>query len=69
MTGLCLMALGALSILSPAILMLIEGVEGDDDLVAWLMSKPLEFIVALRAMTISGVGLIFAGATLYYLPS
>lgn len=69
MTGFLLMSLGVLLLLSPAILLAMDGVDGDDDLVSWLMSKPLEFIVTLRAMTISGVGLIFAGAIIFYLPS
>lgn len=69
MIALTVALFGFLLIISPAILAILAGVEDDNDLVRWLMNQSLENIVVIRAMMLSGSGLMWVGALLYYLPS
>ena len=68
MIGVLVCIFGIMLVLTPAVMAAMAGVETEDDLIRWMMNQPLQFMIAARAMMISGVGLIIAGAAIYYLP-
>lgn len=64
-----LFTLGLLFIVTPGFMALMAGAQTEDDLIRWLSSQPLQFIIGVRVMMISGVGLLGVGAAFQYLPS
>lgn len=67
--GPALMILGVMMVLTVPILAIMEGVQDDADLTSWLISKPIQFIIAVRGMIIGGAGMIIAGLAVHYLPN
>lgn len=54
--------------LTVPIMAIMEGIEDEKDLVSWLMSKPLEFIINTQIMIKGGFGLIIVGVALWFMP-
>lgn len=69
MTGYHLIGIGLVLILTPGIMAVMDGALDDGDMIHWLASKPLQFILAFRAMVIAGVWLIGTGALFLNLPA
>lgn len=69
MGSLALIFFGVMLLVTPLILMMLSGAETEDDVIRWLTRQPLGFIIAIRAMMFSGLGLLMAGAATNYLPS
>ena len=56
-----LLALGALSILTPGILAITSGATTEHELIDWLIQQPLQRLLTMRAMLLSGVVFVVAG--------
>jgi hypothetical protein len=62
-----LFILGLLIFLTPVISMLMAGVKTQDDMIQWLMEKPLEYALSIRMFMGGGLGLMGLSAATYAL--
>jgi len=63
---LALSTFGLILVYTPAAMAFLAGARSEEDLIQWLMSKPLEFIEALRAMQLSGQGVLLMSLAISY---
>jgi len=60
--------LGFMMVITPIIFMVMDGVESDDDLINWLLSKSFEELNVIRGLISGGVIIMGLGLTFHALP-